>query len=241
MGKRIIARARGRGGHQYKSLGHRYKGRVSYLSLKESLKNKRGKVKDIIHDPARSAPIAVIGFDGIKGDILHIAPTGLHVDSEITYGEEAELGNVLKLSDIPLGTRIFGIETSPNSGPKICRSSGSFATVENISGKKVTVKFSSGKIKVMNGECRASVGVPAGGGRLEKPWIKAGKKYHAKRARGKLYPVTSGVAMSPVDHPYGGKRRAPRPSGTTSRNAPPGKKVGSIAARRMGRRKGRKK
>ncbi len=240
MGKRIIARARGRGGMQYRSPGHRYVGRVSYLSMKEAEQMGKGTVKDIIHDPARSAPVAILHFDGLKKDVIQIAPEGLQVKSSVEYGEASETGNVLKLIHVPLGTRIFGIEASPNSGPKLCRSAGSFATVENKTDTKVSVKFSSGKMKEFSGECRATVGVPAGGGRLEKPWIKAGKRHHAMRARGKLYPITSGVAMSAVDHPYGGRRHAPRPSGTTSRNAPPGRKVGSVAARRMGKRKGRK-
>jgi len=241
MGKRIIARARGKGGHQYRAPSHRYRGKVVYLSVQKTGGKISGVVKDIVHDPARSAPVAIIRFEGMKEDILQIAPEGLLVGSEVEYGEEANVGNVVKLKDIPVGARIFGLETSPNSGPKICRSSGSFATIMTKAGDKVIVKFSSGKTKEMRGDCRATVGVPAGGGRLEKPIVKAGKKHHMLRARGKLYPRTSGVAMSPVDHPYGGKRDAARPSGTTSRNAPPGAKVGSIAARRTGRRKGKKK
>ncbi len=80
------------------------------------------------------------------------------------------------------------------------------------------------------------IGVPAGGGRLEKPWVKAGKRSHAMMARGKLYPRTVGVAMNAVDHPYGGKKKHAKFK-TISRHAPPGRKIGSIAARRTGKRK----
>ncbi len=240
MGKRIIARARGKGGSQYRAPSHRYLGKVSYPPA-EKVAGKSGLVKDIVDDPARTAPVAIIKLPWMKDEILQIAPEGLHVGDEIKYGGNPAVGNVLELKDIPVGVRIFGIENSPNSGPKLCRSSGSFATVMTKTNGKVIVKFSSGKTKVLNGRCRATIGVPAGGGRLEKPLLKAGKKYHILRARGKLYPRTSGVAMSPVDHPYGGKRKAPRPSGTVSRHAPPGAKVGSIAARRTGRKKGKKK
>lgn len=242
MGKRIIARARGKGGSQYRAPSHRYLGKVSYAPM-EKAKGERavGKVKDIVHDPARNAPVVVVDFKGLAEDVLQIAPEGMHVGDEIVYGGKADVGNVLELKDTPIGVRIFGLETYPNSGPKLCRSSGSFAIIMNKSEDKVTVKFSSGKTKDFNPHCRATIGVPAGGGRLEKPFVKAGKRFYALRARGKLYPRTSGVAMSPVDHPYGGKRKAPRPSGTVSRHAPPGAKVGSIAARRMGRKKGSKK
>jgi ribosomal protein L2 len=57
-------------------------------------------------------------------------------------------------------------------------------------------------------------------------------------ARGKLYPRSKGVSMSPVDHPYGGRSKRPRPSRSIGRTAPPGQKVGAIAPRRMGKRKG---
>ena len=87
--------------------------------------------------------------------------------------------------------------------------------------------------------CRATIGIPAAGGRVEKPWVKVGKKWHAMHARGKIYPRSAGVAMSPVDHPYGGRSKRPRTSKTVSRDAPPGAKVGSIAARRVGKRKGK--
>jgi len=242
MGKRIIARARGKGGPTYRAPSHRYLGKVSYAPVKKARGARaRGKVKDIVHDPARSAPVAVVRFKGVKGDVLHIAPEGLHVGDDVVYGGKPATGNVLELKDIPVGVRIFGLETYPNSGPKLCRSSGSFATIMTKVGNRVIMKFSSGKTRELNANCRATIGVPAGGGRREKPWVKAGKRHHALRARGKLYPRTSGVAMTPTDHPYGGKRKAPRPSGTVSRHAPPGAKVGSIAARRMGRKKGTKK
>ena len=45
-----------------------------------------------------------------------------------------------------------------------------------------------------------------GGGRKEKPLVKAGKAWHLMHAKGKLYPKTSGVAMNAVDHPFGSGR-----------------------------------
>ncbi|HKZ45624.1 MAG TPA: 50S ribosomal protein L2, partial [archaeon] len=183
-----------------------------------------------------SAPVAIIKFEDGK-EILHIAHEGLSADDIITYDGEASLGNVLSLSKIPEGTKIFSIETYPGSGPKICRSSGSFAIVLGRVGSKITVRFPNGKTKNFDEKCRATIGVPAGGGRTEKPFVKAGKKYFAMMARGKLFPRSRGVAMSPVDHPYGGKSKRPRGK-SVSRNAPPGAKVGSIAPRRMGKRKG---
>ncbi len=239
MGKRIIVRARGRGGSQYRSQRHRYLGKVSYPKAVD-MNGKSGVVKDIMNDPSKSAPVALVVLPD-KKEIYQIAPEGLVVGQEISYGGEPKLGNVLELKDIPLGARVCAIELTPNSGPKACRCAGSFATVSNKSEERVTLHFSSGKTKLIKPNCRATIGFPAGSGKQEKPWVKASHHYFAKRARGKLYPRVSGVAMSPVDHPYGGKRKAPRPSGTVSRNAPPGAKVGSISARRMGRKKGSQK
>lgn len=234
MGKRIIPRARGKGGPRYRSPSHRYLGRVEYVPVTGIT----GRVVDIVQDPARSAPVAIIKFDDGK-EILHVAPEGLRVGEIISYDGEPAVGNVLPVEKIPEGTKVFAVETYPGSGPKLCRSSGSFAIVVGKTGNRVKIQFPSGKTMEMATGCRATVGVPAAGGRTEKPWVTAGKHVHAMTARSKLYPRSKGVAMSPVDHPYGGRSKRPRPSRSVSRTAPPGAKVGSISPRRTGKRKGR--
>jgi large subunit ribosomal protein L2 len=234
MGKRIIPRARGKGGPRYKAPSHRYRGRVEYMPVT----GMTGKVEDILHDPGRSAPVAIVKFETGK-EILHIAHEGLRVGDAVVYDGEPVLGNVLPLSKIPDGTKIFSIETYPRSGPKICRSSGTFAFVIGKVGNKVKVEFPSGKIIELPAGCRATIGVPAAGGRTEKPWVKGGKHWFALAARGKIFPRSKGVVMTPTDHPYGGKSKRPRPSRSVSRNAPPGAKVGSISPKRTGVRKGR--
>ena len=90
----------------------------------------------------------------------------------------------------------------------------------------------------MDPRCRATVGIAAGGGRTEKPFKKAGYKFYAVRMRATLWPHVRGTAMSAYDHPHGG-RSFGKPT-AVSRNAPPGRKVGLIAARRTGRRKGKR-
>lgn len=232
MGKRIIARARGKGGPRYRAPSHRYLGRVEYHPAPSIT----GKVVDIVHDPARGAPVAIVKFEDDR-TLLHIASEGLMVSRAIVYNREIEVGNVTQLEKIPIGAKIFGIETFPYSGPKLCRAAGSFATVIGRTEKTVTIQLTSGAIKGLNPRCRATIGVPAGAGRVEKPWAKAGKRVHAMKARGRLFPRTAGVAMGPVDHPHGGKAKSAGPP--VSRHAPPGAKVGMISPRRMGRRKGR--
>jgi large subunit ribosomal protein L2 len=232
MGKRIIPRARGKGGPRYRVPSHKYAGRVEYNL---SRNNTIGLVVDIIHDPGRNSPVAVVEFPD-KSKRLQIAPEGLKVGDVINYWSGFSLGSVSPLNEIPGGTKIFGIETFPGSGPKICRSSGSFATVIGKVKDKIRVMFSSGKIKEIDNKCLATIGIPAGGGRKEKPWVKAGKKVYAMQVRGKLYPRSRGVVMNPVDHPFGGKTKPGTPK-SISRHAPPGRKVGAISPRRMGKRK----
>jgi len=222
MGKRIIARARGKGGPRYTAPSHRYLGKVEYYSG-----TGEGIVKDILHDPGRSSLVMFVKIGG--KEILQIAPEGAYVGQIIKYDGEIANGNVVELGKIPEGTKVFGIESYPGSGPKYCRAAGSFAIIVGKSGDKVTVQFSSGKQKTLNAKCRATIGIPSNSGRIEKPWVKAGKKYIALHARGKLFPRTAAVVMNPVDHPWGGKRKRPRPSKFVSRHAPPGAKVGSIS------------
>lgn len=232
MGKRIIQRARGRGGPRYRSPGHRFIGKVSY-NLSPNIK--QGLVLDIVHDPGRNAPLMLVEFpDGTQR--YQIAPEGIKVGDLISYGSGFSIGSVVPVSTLQEGTKIFGIETFPGSGPKLCRSSGSYAVVLGEVKNKIRIKLSSKKLMELDKKCLASIGIPAGGGRLDKPWVKAGKKFYAKKARNKLWPIVSGVKMNPLDHPFGGKTKPGIPK-SVSRHAPPGRKVGALAPRRMGKRK----
>jgi large subunit ribosomal protein L2 len=86
----------------------------------------------------------------------------------------------------------------------------------------------------------ATVGVVAGGGRTDKPFLKAGEKFHLMKAKGHKYPRTRGIAMVAAVHPYGSSKRSARKGTTTSHGAPPGQKVGLIAARGAGQKKKRR-
>lgn len=238
MGKNLIQQARGKGSPTYRAPSFRYKGRATYKVLNtESLQ--KGSIIDIIKCPGHSAPLAVVQYE--NGDrILSIAPDGISVGQVITVGNGAEMstGNVVPLRDLPEGTIIFNIEGKPGDGGKFVRTSGTFARVVGHQGEMVSVLLPSKKQRLFLPECRATLGIIAGGGRLEKPFLKAGRLYHAMRAKNKLYPSVSGSAQNAVDHPFGNKRTSRKSKARpTPRNAPPGRKVGMIAARRTGRRK----
>ena len=227
MGKRIISRARGHGGPRYRSPGHRFVSTVSYNFAK-------AEVVDIVHDPARNAPLAMVKYDGKEKYI--IAAEGMKVGDAIDKEGEARIGNVLPLNKIPKGFFIFAIENYPGSGPKLCCTAGERATIISHDPDKVIIRMPSKKFKVFNPNCLATIGVSAGGGRGDKPFVKAGQMFYIKSARNKLWPRSSAVKMNPVDHPFGGHTKPGTPK-TISRMMPPGAKVGSISASRSGKKK----
>jgi large subunit ribosomal protein L2 len=220
MGKNLISQRRGRGSHTYRVPNNAFQPNIQYRKVP-------GVVVDIVNDPLRDAPLGEIAYsDNQKGYIVAIE--GMKV------GDRTE-NLIVSLSGLTEGQQICCIETFPSSGPKLCRSPGSFATVESRTEKDCVVILPSKKKMKLNPQCRATLGMPAGEGMDEKPWVKAGKRWIAMHARGKLYPRTSGSSMNAVDHPFGGGYTGLGKPKTVSRDAPPGRKVGSIAARRMGR------
>lgn len=238
MGKRLIQQARGKGSMTYRAPSHRYKGSSTY-SKKE---NTKVKILDFIHCPAHSAPLAKV-TDPTKKSVFLIAAEGIKVGEEIQYSPTAEIksGNILQLKNIPEGTKIFNIESQPGDDGKFCRSAGAFARVVAKIKNKVVVQFPSKKQKEFPQDCKASIGIVAGGGISEKPILKAGIKMKMKRARNKLYPRSGATSMNAVDHPFGGTTSSHKGKPTvTPRGAPPGRKVGLLRATRTGRRKGKR-
>ncbi len=236
MGRRILGQRRGRGTPTFRAPSHRYKAKLDH-KREEDDDVVRGTVVDIEHDPARSAPVAAIEFeDGDRRLIL--APEGIATGEEIQVGISAEIkpGNTLPLAEIPEGVPVCNVESSPGDGGKFARASGVSADLITHDRDAAVVQLPSGEVKRLDPQCRATIGVVAGGGRTEKPIVKAGKKYHKMRARGSKWPRVRGVAMNAVDHPFGGGgRQHPGKPKSVSRNAPPGRKVGDIASRRTGR------
>jgi large subunit ribosomal protein L2 len=201
----------------------------------------KGFVTDIMHEPGRGAPLASLKLE--TGEICYsVVPEGVYEGQQIEFGGKAsvDVGNILPLGRIPEGTMVCNIELTPGDGGKIARSSGAYATVVTHTPEGTLIKFPSGKTRYLNDMCRATIGVVSGAGRVDKPFLKAGTKFHLMQAKGRTYPRTRGVAMVAAVHPYGSSKRSGRKVTTVSRGAPPGQKVGLIAARGAGRR-GRKK
>jgi len=236
MGKRILVQRKGRGNLWARSPSHRHVGAVKYRSFKEGEDQFKFKVIELMHAPGRGAPVARIKYDDdTKG--LWLPPEGIYEGDEFIQAKsgEVDVGNILPLKEMPLGTLVCNIEGVPQDGGKFARASGVAAIVRNKSGSKVELLFRSKKTKWFDEKCLCTVGVVAGGGRTDKPFLKAGNKHYYIQSKAKKWPIVRGVTMNAASHPYGGgAKQSPHKSTTTSRNAPPGRKVGQIAARRTG-------
>lgn len=232
MGKRTRAQRIGRGSPNYRA---RVSKNRNKLELPDE-ENLTAEVVDIIKEPGRRAPIATVRYeDGSERKVL--APEGIKVGDEIEAGISADIkpGNTLPLSEIPEGTYIHNIESQPGKGGEFARASGTNATLITHDVGQASVQLPSGGIKSFNPRCRATIGIVAGGGRKDKPFVKASNRSYERKSKGKPYPRVSGVAMNAVDHPFGSGRgrHAGRPR-TVTRDAPPGQKIGLISAKRTG-------
>lgn len=241
MGKKLRVQRRGRGTHQFKAAKMNKKAASKYPVITEE--GQQGYVKSMVHEPGRGAPLAYIEFSPGQG--YHVTATeGISLNQPIMVGVGAvpRVGNVLHVEDIPEGTMVSNIELRPGDGGKIARSSGAYAMVIGHTDSQTTIRLPSRRIINVSNKARATIGIISGGGRLERPFMKAGEKHHKKKAKGHKYPTAHGVKMPAAMHPHGGGRhRRPGKSTTVSRHAPPGAKVGLIAARNSGRRQRRRK
>lgn len=230
MGKSIISQARGKG-----SLTYRVRKKAFVHKIKYPMSTGDGKVLQIIHSPAHSAPLAKIKIN--EEVFYNAAFNGAFEGQAIKIGQGSENGTITTLKNLAVGTRIFNIENNPGDGGKMVRTAGNSAIVNKSYGKKIGVLMPNKREIVLDGDCRATIGVIAGEGKNLKPFVKAGKMYYKMKAKGKLWPRTSAVKMNAIDHPFGSGRGKRIKSKIAKRNAPPGARVGHIRPRRTGRSK----
>jgi large subunit ribosomal protein L2 len=179
--------------------GGGHKRRYRIIDFKRT-KEGAAEVLSIEYDPNRTAFIALVQYaDGEKRYV--IAQNGLEVGSSIQAGEGAtpDVGNALKLKDIPLGTIISCIELRPDQGAVMARSAGSFAQLMAKDGKFVTIKLPSGETRLILAECMATIGAISNSDHQLIVSGKAGRSRWLGRR-----PRTRPVVMNPVDHPMGG-------------------------------------
>jgi len=196
---RVTSRHRGGGAKR------RYR-RIDFKRAKDGIP---AKVASIEYDPNRSAYIALINYaDGEKRYIL--APQGLRVGAEVVSGEGADIapGNSLSLARIPTGTVVHNVELVPGQGGRLGRAAGTAIQVVAKEGPMVSLRLPSSEVRMVRGECRATVGSLSNSEHQNVKLGKAGRSRH----RGKR-PQTRGVAMNPVDHPHGGGEAHHTPGG----------------------------
>jgi large subunit ribosomal protein L2 len=236
MGKRITQQARGKGSLTFRVRKKAYRYKVTYPKLNASGK---GKIIKLFNSSAHYTPLIKIKIN--KEISICPAASGIYEGQEIMINELREegkplIGDIMKLKDIPIGGKIFNIETIPGNGGKILRSSGCSANILDKTNKQVEIQIKRRKIK-LDENCRATVGTAAGEGRLVKPLIKAGKKHHIMKSKGRKWHRTSAVKTNAIDHPFGGGRGKRIKSKIAKRNSPPGRKVGHLKPKQTGKRK----
>merc|ERR1711924_385437 len=150
----------------------------------------KGVVKQIVHDPGRGAPLAVVHFHDpyrykVRKEVI-IASEGMYTGQFIYCGSKAQL-------------TIGNVENKIGDRGSFARASGDYATVigHKDEGRKTTLKLPSGVRKTVSSKSRGMIGIVAGGGRLDKPLLKAGRAYHKFKAKRHSWPTCRGVCMNP--------------------------------------------
>jgi len=170
---------------------------VDFKRIKDDIP---AKVASIEYDPNRTSYIALIHYaDGAKSYIL--APVGLKVGDTVVSGENADIkpGNCLPLRRIPVGTMIHNIELKAGKGAQLVRSAGVSAQLMAKESEYVHVRLPSNEMRLIHGNCKASIGQV---GNLEHENVKIGKAGRNRHLG--IRPTVRGVVMNPIDHPHGG-------------------------------------
>jgi large subunit ribosomal protein L2 len=198
-----LTKSGGRNNHGRITVFHRgggHKRRYRLVDFKRQKFDAVGTVERLEYDPNRSAFIALVNYeDGEQAYIL--APQRLAAGDTVVSGERVDVrpGNAMPLKNMPVGTIIHNIELRPGAGGKMVRSAGSFAQLVGRDTGYAQIKLASGELRIVRGECMATVGAVSNPDHSNTNLGKAGRK----RWKG-IRPTTRGVAMNPVDHPHGG-------------------------------------
>jgi large subunit ribosomal protein L2 len=187
---RITSRHRGGGA----------KRRYRIIDFKRGKFDMEAKVERFEYDPNRSAFIALITYtDGEQAYIL--APQRLKVGDTVVAGEKVDVkpGNTMPLKNIPVGTIVHNVELKPGKGGQMARSAGTYVQLVGRDRTFAQVKLASGELRIVSGDCLATIGAVSNADNMNQSLGKAGRN----RYRG-VRPQTRGMAMNPVDHPMGG-------------------------------------
>ncbi len=187
---RIMTRRRG-GGH---------KRRYRKVDFRRARFDVPATVERLEYDPNRSAHIALVRYeDGEQSYIL--APQRLAAGDRVVSGARVDIqpGNAMPLQNIPVGTVVHNIELKAGAGGRIARSAGAYAQLVGKDQGYAQLRLKSGEMRVVRGECMATIGAVSNPEHQNRKLGKAGRsRWLGKR------PSVRGVVMNPVDHPHGG-------------------------------------
>ena len=187
---RITSRFRG-GGHKQS---------YRYVDFKRRKFDVLGTVERLEYDPNRTAFIALVKYE--DGELAYIlAPQRLKVGDNVIAGARVDIkpGNAMPLASIPVGTIIHNIELKQGAGGKLARSAGTYAQLVGKDSGYAQIKLQSGELRVVRGECMATVGAVSNPDNMNQHMGKAGRSRWLGRR-----PHNRGVVKNPVDHPHGG-------------------------------------
>lgn len=220
-----LKKSGGRDNHGHISMRRIGGGHKRQYRMIDFKRDKHGMPATVLHieyDPNRSARIALVEYtDGEKRYILH--PKGLKQGDVVVAGPGSDVrtGNAMPLKEVPLGTSVHNIELKIQKGGQMARSAGTYAQVVAKEGDYVTLKMSSTEMRLVHGNCLATIGEVGNSEHELLSHGKAGKsRWLGKR------PKVRGEVMNPVDHPHGGRTRGGRnvvspwgkPEGVKTRN-----------------------
>ena len=187
---RVTVRFRG-GGH---------KRRYRLIDFKRNKFDVTATVERLEYDPNRSAFIALVRYE--DGQLSYIlAPQRLAAGDQIVAGQKADIkpGNALPLKNIPVGTIVHNVEMKAGKGGQLARSAGTYVQLVGKDQGYAQIRLSSGELRMVRGECMATIGAVSNPDQQNVNLGKAGRSRWLGRR-----PHVRGVAMNPVDHPHGG-------------------------------------
>ncbi len=211
---------------RHKGGGHKQRYRI--IDFKRNKDIIEGRIKTIEYDPNRNVFISLVDYlDGEKRYIL--SPKNITVGTKIFSGPitDIKIGNSLEVKNIPEGTLIHNIELYPGKGGQMVRSAGTKAQLvsKDDTGRYVTIRLSSGEVRKVLSNCRATIGELGNEEHSLVNWGKAGRN----RWKG-IRPTVRGSVMNPNDHPHGGGE-GKAPIGRKTPMTPWGKKAFGVKTR----------
>ncbi len=180
--------------------GGGHKRRYRMVDFKRRKVDQPATVERMEYDPNRTAFLALIKY--ADGELAYIlAPQRLKAGDQVVSGARVDIkpGNAMPLSNMPVGTIVHNVEMKPGKGGQIARSAGTYCQLVGKDAGYAQLKLSSGEVRMVRGECFATVGAVSNPDQQNVNFGKAGRMRWLGRK-----PVNRGVAMNPIDHPHGG-------------------------------------